>query len=102
VIAVGAPVLYIGPERSHISELLQAYFHSPCKSPPPGTPYCGSSRHGDVETVIHHILRTHETYRLPRSLFPNAVLAPFRKDTVLPMLIAELTAATARRLHKAS
>jgi glycosyltransferase involved in cell wall biosynthesis len=94
VLAVGAPVLYIGPEQSHISELLNACFHDSCNSPLPGTPYCGSSRHGDVETVINHILRARERRKQPRTQFPTGLLAPFRKDALLPMLVAELTTTT--------
>ena len=48
IMAVGAPMLYLGPEPSHVTEILAQL----------GAGYdFGSARHGDVETVLHEIAR---------------------------------------------
>jgi glycosyltransferase involved in cell wall biosynthesis len=81
ILSVAAPVLYIGPRPSHISELLDNL---------DGRQSCASAVHGAVEDVlqfIHHIRRQSggAQRRAPPSLQPS-----FSKDAVLPKLLAEL------------
>jgi colanic acid biosynthesis glycosyl transferase WcaI len=45
ICAVGVPVLYIGPEESHVTDLAR-------ELPPE---YCHAATHGDVDEVVHHI-----------------------------------------------
>ena len=56
IIAIGSPLLYIGPERSHVTEIAYA----------PGRFLC--ARHGDVEAVKTEILQIQSA---PRALFPD-------------------------------
>src|SRR5439155_3330376 len=46
IIAIGAPFLYIGPEESHISDLLKRHTNGI---------NARSARHGEVEEVVAHI-----------------------------------------------
>ena len=84
VLQVGAPVLYIGPVPSHISEIACAangefsYF---------------AARHGEVEQVVNHILRARaEKVQFSRNISPH-LQSLFAKEAVLPKLIAELESA---------
>jgi len=84
VLQVGAPVLYIGPVRSHISEISNAAN---------GEFFCLAARHGEVEQVVNHILRARaETTEFTRHLSPH-LQSLFAKEAVLPKLIAELESA---------
>ncbi len=84
ILSVGAPVLYIGPRPSHISELTEAA---------QGEVKCWTAGHGEVERVVEQILharnygseRTHQISSHLRSLFS--------KESILPKLIAELESA---------
>ena len=81
IMAVGAPVLYIGPRLSHVAEIVsaangEAHFHS--------------ADHGEVEVVVKQILRARdEAQQSSRQRSPlNHSL--FAKESVLPKLITEL------------
>ena len=47
ILALGAPVLYIGPEESHVSDLMKTL---------PAPPAFYSARHGEIDRVTSHIL----------------------------------------------
>ena len=47
ILRVGAPLLYLGPQPSHVSEILQALN---------GEPPCAWAKHGEVDRVIEHIM----------------------------------------------
>ena len=84
ILNVGAPVLYIGPRVSHISEIADAAN---------GQLTCLSARHGDVAGVVKQIqqLRSRTS---PTACQPAASLRSlFSKGTVLPKLITELESA---------
>ena len=76
MLAVGAPVVYIGPQPSHVTEILAQ----------PGTehPWC-SVRHGKGRILVEHIrqLRRHSAERK----CPAAITALFAKNVLLPRLI---------------
>jgi glycosyltransferase involved in cell wall biosynthesis len=48
VLRLGIPLLYIGPERSHLGELVSAA---------PARAWAAMARHGDVAAVVEHIQR---------------------------------------------
>jgi hypothetical protein len=75
VLSVGAPVLYIGPRPSHVSEILDVVGGE-------------QGAHGDVEGVVRAIERVKE--RSARR--PIEASAAFSQETLLPKLIEELEA----------
>jgi hypothetical protein len=79
MLAVGAPVIYIGPQPSHVTEILD--------QPGAGHPWC-SVRHGEGELLAHRIRQLRE--RAPARLCPTTLTATFAKDVLLPQLIAGL------------
>ncbi len=121
ILRVQAPVLYIGPRPSHITDILECAAQvpptglatepttSPSQKPcnaaihqstnPPiqqsnTPPCCGCASHGDVEAVIAQIQRLRRESR-PRQPISDPALpaSPFSKQILLPKLIAELEAA---------
>ncbi len=79
ILKVGAPVLYIGPDPSHVTEL---FAELECPD------LCRSSRHGDVNGVVNHILdiRQSSALRLPSSAL-DRVLPRYSKDRLLSELV---------------
>jgi glycosyltransferase involved in cell wall biosynthesis len=70
IMSTGAPVLYIGPERSHITDL--------------GNLNLFPVRHGDVTSVVSSILEAQPGTRV----FTNH---SFSKHTLLPQMMEEVT-----------
>lgn len=87
ILAVGAPVLYIGPQPSHVSEILDRLGdgHS-----------WATVSHGEVEMLVRRIqdLRAQKTSGSPR--VPVQVTATFAKGALLPQLIVALENAAAK------
>jgi len=79
ILAVGAPVIYIGPQPSHVTEILER--------PGADHPWC-SVRHGEGEILAERI-RQWSRSAMERK-FPAAITALFAKDVLLPRLIAGL------------
>ena len=78
ILAIGAPVLYLGPRPSHVADLVDE-LHRPA--------WCGSAEHGDVAAVIERI-RAASRSGLDRDpdVFKH-VSARFSKRTLLPQLL---------------
>lgn len=87
ILAVGAPVLYIGPQPSHVSEILNRLVdgHS-----------WAAVAHGEVEMLVRQIqeLQVWKTGGAPQ--IPVQVTATFSKGALLPQLIAALENAAAK------
>jgi glycosyltransferase involved in cell wall biosynthesis len=79
ILAVGAPFLYIGPEQSHVTDLLQTHAS-------PVTAYL--ARHGDVKAVVGHIQAA--ASEPMRSTAPMEAAASFSSHLMLPRMIAIL------------
>ena len=79
MLAVGAPVIYIGPQPSHVTEILDG--------PGAGHPWC-SVRHGEGEILAERI-RQLRLRSAERPCPPN-ITATFAKDVLLPRMIAGL------------
>jgi glycosyltransferase involved in cell wall biosynthesis len=83
VLNVGAPVLYIGPHPSHLSEIIEAVNSGQA---------CTSIRHGDVDGVIKHIAWVRQSSGSGVRRMP-AVYPIFSARTVLQRLVTELESA---------
>jgi len=82
ILQVGSPLLYIGPQPSHISEILQALDG---KSPSVW------AKHGDVDRVMEHI-RSQQGMVRPNGERVVPLAGNFSKATLLPQLVAVLEA----------
>jgi colanic acid biosynthesis glycosyl transferase WcaI len=80
IIAIGAPFLYIGPEESHISDLLQDHDNRL---------HARSARHGAVDEVVAHI-QAAAAAGLCRSSGSRELTSLFSSRTLLPRMIAIL------------
>ncbi len=85
ILGVGAPLLYIGPSPSHITEILGA-------GPELQRWPWASVRHGQPDAVVQAILRFRQQ---PRPRFEPApeVRAAFARETLLPRMISVLETA---------
>lgn len=87
ILNVAAPVLYIGPEPSHLSEIAANLTgQHPC--------YC--ARHGDPDAVVQSIKEVRRLTTGARRGTPPDLTARFSKEVHLPRLIHELEATEAR------
>ncbi len=80
IIAIGAAFLYIGPEESHISDLLQEYDKKISAR---------SVRHGAVEEVVQHIQAAAAAGPV-RTEGIQKVTAHFSSHTLLPRMISTI------------
>ena len=80
IVAVGAPFLYIGPEESHVADLLQEYDKEISAR---------SVRHGEVEEVVQHIEAAAATAPA-RISASQEVNFSFSSRSLLPRMIATL------------
>ena len=78
ILAVGSPVLYIGPKETHISEIAASLN---------GEYRTYSATHGDVEAVVNHIVEqaSHQSNGLERCV--PEIANTFSKQTLLPRMI---------------
>jgi putative colanic acid biosynthesis glycosyltransferase WcaI len=84
ILRIGSPLLYIGPQLSHVSEILHGLN---------GEFPSGSAGHGEVDNVIRHILQLKET-AIPQTGERCAPFAEqFAKEALLPKLVAMLESA---------
>jgi colanic acid biosynthesis glycosyl transferase WcaI len=84
VLRIGSPVLYIGPEPSHVSEIL-----AQCNGDLP----FGRARHGEVANVIQHILRLKEFGLNSGQRTCPPFAEQFSKEALLPQLVRVLESA---------
>ena len=81
ILSVGAPVLYIGPRPSHLSETLDVIQHE--------HPWA-SAGHGEVDRVVEQIQQFRRESRTNSRQVPTRVRSLFSKEVLLPRLIEEL------------
>ncbi len=80
ILAVGSPVLYIGPAPSHVAEIL-------------GTmklPRFGYARHGDVNECVAQLRRIAGESEIGESGRIETMTVPFSQQVLLPKLVTEL------------
>jgi glycosyltransferase involved in cell wall biosynthesis len=82
ILAVGAPVLYIGPRPSHVTEILDRLGQ--------GSPWA-SCPHGNINNAADQILRLMDRARNDAARqIPTEVTSAFSKSALLPRMIDEL------------
>ena len=81
ILSVAAPVLYIGPRPSHLSEILDRI-----SSDYP----CAWAAHGEVDRVVEQIQRLRQQSAMTTRPAQPRLYAPFSKEALLPKLITEL------------
>jgi len=81
ILAVGAPVLYIGPKKSHVTEILDRTSQ--------GYPWA-SCVHGGVDDVVNQIRRFTEESPKGSRRVPVEVTRDFTKGGLLERMITEL------------
>ncbi len=91
IMRVGAPLLYIGPEPSHISEILRQ-----CDGYLP----FGKAAHGDISQVIQNILRLKESPVRPDRDKCLPFLEQFSEETLLSQLVRVLENGERQQLAK--
>jgi colanic acid biosynthesis glycosyl transferase WcaI len=80
IVAVGAPFLYIGPEESHVADLLQLHLTRI---------EAGSVRHDDSEGVVAHIREAAAAATLHISP-PDELMSLFSSESLIPRMITIL------------
>lgn len=84
ILRISAPVLYIGPTPSHVSEILDQL----------GGQYPTLAvRPGEVEPLVRGILALRQSSDEHNRRAPATVISSFSKESVLPQLVAELESA---------
>jgi hypothetical protein len=84
VLSVAAPVLYIGPQPSHVSEILNAIGNQAL---------CAVAAHGEVDQVVRQIQRFRKESAATSAHAPTGAGSLFSKEALLPKLIAVLESA---------
>ena len=83
ILRIGAPVLYIGPQPSHVAEIL-ADLAEP--------QVCSSADHGDIDAIVQQLERISESGQRGNGDSFGRVAARFSKEKLLPQLVTELEA----------
>ena len=81
ILRVGSPLLYIGPQPSHITEILQALN---------GEMPCAWAQHGEVDRVIEHIVASKKRMVQLNEERGVSLAKRFSKEVLLPQLVATL------------
>ncbi len=81
ILSIGAPTLYLGPQPSHVSEIVETT---------PGAPPFFQARHGEVDRLVKEIQRAREVCSASARAAVGRTDFSFSKAAVLPQLIAEL------------
>jgi hypothetical protein len=90
ILSVAAPVIYIGPSESHITEALSSLNGDACLA-----------AHGEVDKVASYIIkRASERDWLSKERAPRATAAAFAKQTVMPALVEALETLCGVGSHK--
>ena len=78
ILSIAAPVLYIGPQPSHLSEMITAL---------DGKHLCSCAGHGEVQAVVQSILRLRDQSVQGNRQIPSDICVHFSKETILPQLL---------------
>jgi hypothetical protein len=81
ILAVGAPVIYIGPQPSHVTEILD--------HPGDGYPSIRVA-HGEAEALADQIQNLRQKTEKGHRLFTGTIAANYSKRVLLPQMIATL------------
>ena len=81
ILRIGSPLLYIGPEPSHVSEILHAL---------DGRLSCGRAGHGDVDRVVEYMLTLKNDPVHQNRERCVQFAEQFSREVLLPQLVATL------------
>jgi glycosyltransferase involved in cell wall biosynthesis len=81
ILRVGSPLLYIGPQPSHVSEILDQL---------DGEPPCARAEHGQVDRVIQHILGLKQAMPRRDGGRDMPLADRFSRAALLPRIVATL------------
>ena len=81
ILRIGAPLLYIGPRPSHISEILQQIN---------GQIPCEWAEHGQVDEVIRHVIALKQKAILSDGRHCASLADQFSQSALLPQLVSSL------------
>lgn len=81
ILRVGSPLLYIGPQPSHVSEILDQLN---------GEPPCAGAEHGQVDRVIQHILGLKPAMPRRDGGQDMPLADQFSREALLPRIVATL------------
>jgi colanic acid biosynthesis glycosyl transferase WcaI len=81
ILSIGSPFLYIGPEKSHIADIIQSLG---------GSEGIYSARHGDVQSVAGSILAAQKRGRARRHFIFQQFGESYSRANLLPKLIEAL------------
>jgi glycosyltransferase involved in cell wall biosynthesis len=84
ILAVGAPLLYLGPRPCHVTEILETM----------GGDRFGCAAHGQVQEVLNQIHRLRDLTRSRPRERAEGFCATFSKEALLPRLLAILEGGT--------
>jgi len=80
LLAVGAPILYLGPRPSHLTEILDQV----------GPPHCWTAAgHGEVDRVVRSVAWARQQVR-DEQREAAAIAREFARERLLPQLVAEV------------
>ena len=93
ILAVGSPFLYIGPNQSHITDLLS---HT-------GDQFPGYvARHGDVNTIKGMILESADKAKGKRAQLRTSLAGKFSREVLMPRLIEVVESVAAKEVDGAA
>jgi glycosyltransferase involved in cell wall biosynthesis len=88
ILAVGAPVIYIGPKPSHVTEILDRL----------GDEYPSSRvMHGEADLLADQIQHLRQSGAAGKRQLPGETLSAFSQASLLPRLAALIESSSARR-----
>ena len=82
ILSLGLPLLYIGPDRSHVTDLLPEEAHGQ---------WAFSAAHGDVDAVVHHIQKVAQG-GFRRFATPPLIAAQFSQKVLVRRMMDSLAA----------
>ncbi len=81
ILRIGIPFLYIGPSKSHVTDIL---------SQMETVDVARSAEHGEIETVVKHIIEAAQKAGMLKSKAQTTLSACYSKETLLPRMIEVL------------
>jgi hypothetical protein len=85
ILAIGTPVLYVGPARSHVTDLFQ-HLHP--------APHLYSARHGDAGAVVKHVIAAKSCAADPVPCCDPAIAKPLLLARAMEIVLGECSSET--------
>ncbi len=81
ILRIGSPLLYIGPQPSHITEIIRQVN---------GRLPCGTAEHGQVEQVVRQVMEMKRSPSRRNGENAASYADPYSKSVLLPQLVSRL------------